>query len=130
MEEEKTNDNIRHLLLKEINHVLCNSVQLDHNIMELEARREALRVETLKMNELLQQPSSLHYLHPKHHVKKKDNNNNTNNNTEHVNNNKMNNRQEGGKKKSSPTTKTTMTTTTTTTTTKTMNTNNYNDGTK
>ena len=40
---------------------------INHDIMELEAHREALRVETLKMNEVLRQPANLHYLHPKHY---------------------------------------------------------------
>ena len=40
------------------------TLSLDHDIMELEARREALRVETLKMNDVLQQPANL-YLTPK-----------------------------------------------------------------
>ena len=65
----------RALLLKQINKVLWSSVRIDHEIMELEARREALRVETLKMGNLLQQPSSLHYLHQKHYNKATNNNN-------------------------------------------------------
>ena len=58
---------LRSLLLGEINSILRDSVQLDHDIMELEAHREALRVETLKMNDVLRQPANLHYLHPKHY---------------------------------------------------------------
>ena len=60
-------EHLRSILLGEINSVLRYSVQLDHDIMELEARREALRVETLKMNDVLQQPANLYYLHPKHY---------------------------------------------------------------
>ena len=60
-------ERLRSILLGEINSVLRHSVQLDHDIMELEARREALRVETLKMNDVLQQPANLYYLHPKHY---------------------------------------------------------------
>ena len=87
-EKKKGDEKTRALLLQQINFVLRNSVQLDHEIMELEARREALRVETLKMNDLLQQPSSLHYLHQKHH----NNNNNNNSNNNNSNNNNNNNR--------------------------------------
>jgi hypothetical protein len=70
-----TEQTTRALLLKQINNVLCSSVRIDHEIMELEARREALRIETLKMDNLLKQPSSLHYLHRKHYSKATKNNN-------------------------------------------------------
>ena len=65
MSEEETGS-ARSLMLAQIVSLLQERQTLDHDIMELEADRDHLREATLKLHKIINQPSSLHLLHPKH----------------------------------------------------------------
>ena len=63
---EEEDSSVRSLMLAQIVSLLQERQVLDHDIMELEADRDHLREATLKLHKIINQPSSLHLLHPKH----------------------------------------------------------------